>query len=159
MHFTLKLTYTFLPQIISFLFSLPGVTICGPLSLQSTYENVSCRTHNQSPAPTTGIDKRVEPRNEDWPTNIEFMATTQLLGLFVQPDGVVHDLSDVTCRLLPSETEGPCNGISVSQIGVVTGYGPCTFYGSDGAIIDVPGKGGGWISVTPPQNIMQAVCG
>jgi hypothetical protein len=159
MHSTSRFTYSFLLQIISFLFFLVGLTICGPLPLQGTYRNVSCHDHTQSPAPATGIDKRVEARNEDWATNIEFMAGTQFLGLFLQPDGQVHDLNDVTCLLLPSYTEGPCTGISVSSIGVATGYGSCTFYGSDGAIVAVPGQGAGWVYVAPPQNIMQVVCG
>ncbi|KAK5195485.1 hypothetical protein LTR99_002007 [Exophiala xenobiotica] len=81
----------------------------------------------------------------DWPTNVVMVGASQTYGMWVPMDAYA---------------EGPCNGVTIDQIGVVAGDGPCTFKGNDGYVETVPGVAGdGYYTVAPPQNIMFATCG
>jgi hypothetical protein len=96
----------------------------------------------------------------DWPTNVVMVGASQTYGMWVPMDGTTYDLGQITCLGLPAYAEGPCNGVTIDQIGVVAGDGPCTFKGNDGYIETVPGVAGdGYYTVAPPQNIMFATCG
>lgn len=85
---------------------------------------------------------------------------SQTYGLWVPMDGTWYDLGSITCLGLPAYAEGPCDGVTIDQIGVVAGDGPCSFLGNDGYSATLPGDAGdGYFTVGPPQNIMSAKCG
>ena len=95
----------------------------------------------------------------DWPTNVVMLAGPQNFGMFVPVDGQVHDLSSIQCLDLPSYAIGACSDISVDQIGLSQGVGPCTFYGSNGLTITILGNtGAGYQTIAPPQTMQQVVC-
>ncbi|KAK4938162.1 hypothetical protein LTR10_021321 [Elasticomyces elasticus] len=96
----------------------------------------------------------------DWPTNVVMTGGSQTYGMWVPIDGTWYDLGSITCLGLPAYAEGPCDGMTIDQIGVVSGDGPCDFIGDDGYSVSIPGvAGGGYYTVGPPQNIMSAKCG
>eukprot|EP01099_Mayorella_cantabrigiensis_P006674 TRINITY_DN5651_c0_g1_i1.p1 TRINITY_DN5651_c0_g1~~TRINITY_DN5651_c0_g1_i1.p1 ORF type:complete len:146 (-),score=15.90 TRINITY_DN5651_c0_g1_i1:464-901(-) len=97
---------------------------------------------------------------DDWPTNVVFTGGSQSYGLWVPPDGTWYDFENIQCLGTPAYAIGDCNDITIDQIGVVPGNGPCTFTTSAGSNIVVAGKAGdGFTTVGPPQRILGAVCG
>jgi len=96
----------------------------------------------------------------DWPTNVVMVGGDQTYGLWVPEDGNWYDMSTLTCLGVPADVEGPCNSITIDQIGVVAGYGPCSFAGADGYASTLDGDSGdGYYTVGPPQTISLAMCG
>lgn len=95
-----------------------------------------------------------------WPTNVVMVGGSQTYGMWVPTDGAWYDLGNIECLGLPANAIGDCNDVSVNEIGVVAGYGPCRFVGNAGYSATIPGKpGDGYYTVGPPQNIMSAACG
>jgi len=96
----------------------------------------------------------------DWPTNVVFVGGSQTYGLWVPDDGAWYDLGNIECLGLPANAIGDCNSVTINQIGVVAGYGPCSFVGNAGYSATIAGNpGDGYYTVGPPQNIMSAACG
>jgi hypothetical protein len=88
------------------------------------------------------------------------MGGSQSYGLWVPTDGSWYDLGNIECLGEPANAIGDCNDITVDQIGVVAGNGPCKFVGIAGYSATIPGNpGDGYYTVGPPQNIMSAACG
>ncbi|KIW65799.1 hypothetical protein PV04_08022 [Phialophora macrospora] len=97
---------------------------------------------------------------EDWPTNVVFVGGSQSYGMWVPTDGAWYDLGNIECLGLPANAIGDCNDVTINQIGVVAGYGPCRFVGNAGYSATIPGDpGDGYYTVGPPQNILSAACG
>ncbi|EXJ57202.1 hypothetical protein A1O7_07549 [Cladophialophora yegresii CBS 114405] len=95
-----------------------------------------------------------------WPTNVVFVGGSQSYGLWIPTDGSWYDLGSIECLGLPANAIGDCNDVTINQIGVVAGYGPCTFVGNAGYSATIPGNpGDGYYTVGPPQNILSATCG
>ncbi|OCT54158.1 hypothetical protein CLCR_00213 [Cladophialophora carrionii] len=95
-----------------------------------------------------------------WPTNVVFVGGSQSYGMWVPTDGSWYDLGNIECLGLPANAIGDCNDVTINQIGVVAGYGPCRFVGSAGYSTTIPGNpGDGYYTVGPPQNILSAACG
>jgi len=98
--------------------------------------------------------------SENWPTNVVMVGGSQTYGMWVPTDGTWYDLGNIECLGLPAGAIGDCNGVTIDEIGVVAGYGPCSFVGNAGYSATLPGKpGDGYYTVGPPQNIMSAACG
>ncbi len=98
--------------------------------------------------------------SSDWPTNVVMVGGSQTYGLWVPEDGTWYDLGTIQCLGVPADDEGPCNGITIDQIGVVAGDGPCSFIGSDGFVQTIEGGSDeGYYTVGPPQTIASAKCG
>lgn len=96
----------------------------------------------------------------DWPTNVVMVGGSQTYGMWVPTDGAWYDLGNIECLGLPANAIGDCNDVTINQIGVVAGYGPCSFVGNAGYSATLPGNpGDGYYTVGPPQNIMSAACG
>lgn len=101
-----------------------------------------------------------EAFSTDWATNVVMVGGSQTYGMYVPEDGVWHDLGAIECLGIPANAIGPCNGITIDQIGVVAGYGPCSFVGNNGYSATLDGAAGeGYYTVGPPQNILSARCG
>jgi hypothetical protein len=97
---------------------------------------------------------------DDWPTNVVFIGGSQSYGMWVPTDGAWYDLGNIECLGLPANAIGDCNDVTINQIGVVAGYGPCRFVGNAGYSATIPGNpGDGYYTVGPPQNILSAACG
>lgn len=97
---------------------------------------------------------------DDWPTNVVFTGGSQSYGLWVPPDGKWYDFENIQCLGTPAYAIGDCNDITIDQIGVVAGNGPCTFATSTGSYITVAGNpGDGFTTVGPPQRMLGAACG
>ena len=95
-----------------------------------------------------------------WPTNVIFLGGSQSYGLWVPTDGTWYDLSNIECLGMPANAIGDCNDMTVNDIGVIAGNGPCRFVGMLGYSATIPGNAGdGYYTVGPPQNIMSAACG
>ena len=96
----------------------------------------------------------------DWPTNVVMVGGSQTYGMWVPMDGTWYDLGSIQCLGLPAYAIGPCNSITIDQIGVVAGDGPCSFIGVSGYTVTMPGDAGdGYQTVGPPQEILSAKCG
>lgn len=96
----------------------------------------------------------------DWPTNVVMVGGSQTYGMWVPTDGAWYDLGNIECLGLPANALGDCNDITINEIGVVAGYGPCNFVGFAGYSATIPGNpDDGYYTVGPPQNIMSAACG
>jgi len=96
----------------------------------------------------------------DWATNVIMVGGPQTYGMWVPDDGQYHDLSTIDCLDTPANAVGACDSPTIDQIGVVAGYGPCTFIGVDGWTDTIAGEAGeGYYTVSPPQSIAQASCG
>jgi len=96
----------------------------------------------------------------DWPTNVVMVGGFQTYGMWVPTDGAWYDLGNIECLGVPADAIGDCNDITINEIGVVAGYGPCSFVGNAGYSSTLPGNpGDGYYTVGPPQNIMSAACG
>jgi len=97
---------------------------------------------------------------DSWPTNVVFVGGSQSYGAWVPTDGSWYDLGNIECLGEPANAIGDCNDMTVNQIGVIAGYGPCSFVGYAGYSATLPGNpGDGYYTVGPPQNIMSAACG
>jgi len=97
--------------------------------------------------------------SESWATNVVMLGGSQTYGMWVPPDGTWYDLGNIECLGLPADAIGDCNDITIDEIGVVAGYGPCQFVGNNGYSATIPGLAGdGYFTVGPPQNIMSATC-
>jgi len=95
-----------------------------------------------------------------WPTNVVFIGGSQTYGAWVPTDGTWYNLGNIECLGLPANAIGDCNDMTVNQIGVIAGYGPCSFIGYAGYSATLAGAAGdGYSTVGPPQNIMSAKCG
>ncbi|KAH0848411.1 hypothetical protein AYO21_05106 [Fonsecaea monophora] len=98
--------------------------------------------------------------SEDWPTNVVMVGGSQTYGFWVPTDGTWYELGNIECLGLPAYAIGDCNDVTIDQIGVVAGYGPCSFVGNNGYSSTLDGDAGdGYYTVGPPQNIMAAACG
>ncbi|KAJ9615049.1 hypothetical protein H2200_001123 [Cladophialophora chaetospira] len=96
---------------------------------------------------------------DTWATNVVFVGGSQTYGGWVPPDCSWYDLGNIECLGLPANAIGDCNDMTVNQIGVIAGYGPCSFVGNAGYSATLAGKAGdGYQTVGPPQNIMSATC-
>jgi hypothetical protein len=96
----------------------------------------------------------------DWPTNVVMVGGSQTYGMYVPEDGTWYDLGTIQCLGIPADAIGPCNGVTIDQIGVVSPNGPCSFVGNNGYSETIQGTAGeGYYTVGPPQNILQAKCG
>ncbi|EXJ78053.1 hypothetical protein A1O3_09214 [Capronia epimyces CBS 606.96] len=96
----------------------------------------------------------------DWPTNVVMVGGSQTYGLWVPADGTTYDLENIECLGIPAYAIGDCSDITIDQIGVVAGYGPCNFTGSASYTQVIEGAAGdGYQTVGPPQNILTAACG
>jgi len=101
-----------------------------------------------------------EAFSSDWPTNVVMVGGSQTYGMWVPTDGAWYDLGNIECLGLPAYAIGDCNDVTINQIGVVAGNGPCRFVGNAGYSATIPGNAGdGYYTVGPPQNIMSAACG
>src|ERR1700742_970042 len=93
----------------------------------------------------------------DWPTNVVMVGGSQTYGMWVPEDGAWYDLGNIECLGLPANEISEWNDVTINQIGVVAGYGPCSFVGYSGYSATIPGNpGDGYYTVGPPQNIMSA---
>lgn len=96
----------------------------------------------------------------DWPTNVIMLGGAQEFGMWIPHDGNWYDLSSIQCLDLPAYALGACDSPTIDNIGVAAGYGPCSFVGSNGFRITIPGVAGdGYYTVGPPQTIQLAACG
>lgn len=97
--------------------------------------------------------------NPDWPTNVLMLGGAETYGMWVPQDGQWYDVSTINCLDMPAWNYVNCAGVTIGQIGVVSGYGPCTFIGISGWSASVSGDpGSGYTTVGPPQNIVWAWC-
>jgi hypothetical protein len=91
----------------------------------------------------------------DWPTNVVFVGGSQTYGLWVPKDGSWYDLGNIECLGLPANAIGDCNDMTVNQIGVVAGSGPCQFVGVSASWVSQPT--GGFLShLAPPRRSRKA---
>lgn len=98
--------------------------------------------------------------SDEWPTDVVFAGGSQIYGMNVPKDGSWYDLGTIQCLGLPAYAIGDCNDMTVDNIGVVAGDGPCSFIGAAGFTITIQGAAGdGYYTVGPPQNILWAKCG
>lgn len=65
---------------------------------------------------------------------------SQSYGLWIPVDGTWYDFENIECLGLPAYALGDCNDITVDQIGVVAGNGPCSFVGNAGWAGTLQGK-------------------
>lgn len=97
---------------------------------------------------------------DDWPTNVVMVGGSQNYGLWVPVDGTWYDFENIQCLGLPAYALGDCNDITIDNIGVVAGNGPCSFVGSAGWAGTLQGTAGeGFYTVGPPQTIIRGKCG
>lgn len=96
----------------------------------------------------------------DWPTNVVMLGGSQSYGLWIPVDGTWYDFENIECLGLPAYAIGDCNDITVDNIGVVAGNGPCSFVGNAGWAGTIQGNAGeGYYTVGPPQTIIRGKCG
>ncbi|KAK5050024.1 hypothetical protein LTR84_004144 [Exophiala bonariae] len=96
----------------------------------------------------------------DWPTNVIMLGGSQSYGLYIPVDGTWYDFENIQCLGLPAYAIGDCNDITVDNIGVVAGNGPCSFVGNAGWAGTLQGNAGeGYYTVGPPQTIIRGKCG
>lgn len=97
--------------------------------------------------------------SSDWPTNVLMVGGAETYGMWVPQDGAWHDTSDFSCLDIPAYNVVNCAGVTIDNIGVVSGYGPCTLVGVSGWSATVSGaSGSGYTTVGPPQLIVSAQC-
>ncbi|ETN37179.1 uncharacterized protein HMPREF1541_08169 [Cyphellophora europaea CBS 101466] len=96
---------------------------------------------------------------DDWPTNVVMVGGAETYGMWVPQDGDWHDTSDFSCLDVPAYNIVNCAAVTIDNIGVVSGYGPCTLKGSTGWQATLSGaSGSGYTTVGPPQTIVQVQC-
>jgi hypothetical protein len=94
-----------------------------------------------------------------WPTNVIMLGGSETYGMWVPQDGEWHDVGDIMCLDVPAYNIVNCGSVTIDNVGVVEGYGPCTFIGSTGWSASVSGaSGAGYKTVGPPQTISQVWC-
>ena len=144
------------------------IRLLGPLSLLLTYlvslSSASPLLRRQPVSPAkpyivTRSPVSADAFADDWPSNVIMVGGAEQYGLWVPQDGDYHDLSNILCLDMPAYSIVTCSTVTIDNIGVVEGYGPCTFYGSSGWSQTVSGAdGSGYMTVGPPQTISWATC-
>lgn len=130
--------------------SLLGVVFAGPIVRKSLNPQLI-----KARSPLSAVADA-----ETWATDVVMVGGSQTYSMWVPTDGTWYDLGNIECLGLPADAIGDCNDITIDQIGVVAGYGPCKFVGNNGYSATIPGNpGDGYYTVGPPQNIMSAACG
>lgn len=108
---------------------------------------------SRSPASASAFD------SSDWPTNVLMVGGAETYGMWIPQDGNWHDTSDYSCLDIPAYNVVNCAGVTIDNIGVVSGYGPCTLVGVSGWSATISGaSGSGYTTVGPPQLIVSAQC-
>lgn len=96
---------------------------------------------------------------DNWPTNVVMLGGSETYGMWVPQDGQWHDVGSINCLDDPAYNVVDCGTVTIDNIGVVNGYGPCTFVGSNGWSASLSGNSSaGYQTVGPPQTISMVWC-
>lgn len=98
-----------------------------------------------------------EAFSDDWPTNIVMVGGAETYGMWIPQDGQWHETYLYSCLDIPAYNIVNCAGVTIDNIGVASGYGPCTLTGISGWSGTLSG-GDGYATVGPPQLIVAAYC-
>ena len=107
---------------------------------------------------TTALSAPIEQVSSNFASNVVMTAGAAQFAAWIPTDGFPHNFSNLTCLNIGASATGYCNVVSVDQIAVTDGYS-CAFNGWAGwSNGQIGTKGSGWLQVSPPQTLRNAVC-